>query len=403
MSEQEQAVGRTSLAARVAGAPAVPVEVPAANEEWNEGIPHGFARVYYGDGPPGIRRPVIMADGFNLGRSDLDWLYQGLDGVFPLLTTLRRQGRTVILLGFDERTAPITVNAQAAIAVIQRTIAAQVDDVPLTVGGFSMGGLITRYALARMEHENITHRTGLYFSYDTPHRGGHIPIGIQAFAHFIPGPANDFAIQMNSPAAKEMLWRHYDSEDGTSRRHPDRDEFLDQLRAVGGWPVGPRKIGVANGSGEGMPIPVEPGEFALTVDGLLFPGTNFRIQAAGDDVTVAELVRTLPPARKVITTSGFPEIDGAPGGTLDSYRIIAEALKENGGRVDLRKPTVCFVPTVSAVAIRDLDDQDDLYAKVDALDPNESELDEFLCSSTTTAHTAVTEELCVWILDRLPG
>ncbi|MFI6824589.1 esterase/lipase family protein [Micromonospora sp. NPDC050187] len=402
MSEQEQAVGRTSLAARVAGAPAVPIEVPAADEEWDEGIPHGFARVYYGDGPPGIRRPVVMADGFNLGRSNLDWLYQGLDGAFPLITTLRRRGRTVILLGFDERTAPITANAQAAIAVIQRTIASQVGDDSLTVGGFSMGGLITRFALANMEYENIPHRTGLYFSYDTPHRGGHIPIGIQAFAHFIPGPANDFATQMNSPAAKEMLWRHYDSEDGTIRQHPDREDFLQQLRAVGWWPMRPRKIGVANGSGEGMPVPVEPGEFALTIDGLLFPGTNFRIQATGDDVTVAELVRTIPPARKVVATDGFPEIDGAPGGTLDSYRIIADALEKNGGRVTLLKPTVCFVPTVSAVAIRDLDDQDDLYAKVDALDPNESELDEFLCSSITTPHTAITEELCTWILDRLP-
>ncbi|WP_207922468.1 hypothetical protein [Micromonospora sp. KC606] len=380
----------------------MPIEVPAADEEWDEGIPNGFARVYYADGPPGVRRPVVIADGFNLGRSDLDWLYQGLDGAFPLITTLRRRGRTVILLGFDERTASISANAQAAIAVIQRTISSQTGSDLLAVGGFSMGGLITRYALARMEHEGIPHRTDVYFSYDTPHRGGYIPIGVQAFAHFIPGPANDFAIQMNSPAAKEMLWRHYDSNDGAIRQHPDRDEFLEQLQAVGWWPTIPRKIGVANGAGDGTAGPVEPGEFALTVDGLLFPGTNFRIQAAGDNVTVAELVRTLPPDRKIITTDGFPEIDGAPGGTLDTYRLIADALKKNGGIVNLLKSTVCFVPTVSAVAIRDLDDQESLYAKVNALDPGDSELDEFLCSSTTTAHTAVTEELCTWILDRLP-
>ncbi|MFD9396337.1 hypothetical protein ACFWBB_38055 [Streptomyces sp. NPDC060000] len=33
----------------------------------------------------------------------------------------------------------------------------------------------------------------------------------------------------------------------------------------------------------------------------------------------------------------------------------------------------------------------------------ESETDEFSCSSATTAHTAITRELGEWLLDRLPG
>ncbi|MEU4948887.1 FAD-dependent monooxygenase [Streptomyces lavendulae] len=43
-----------------------------------------------------------------------------------------------------------------------------------------------------------------------------------------------------------------------------------------------------------------------------------------------------------------------------------------------------------------------LYVDIDSLSPEESELDDFLCSSTTTAHTAITEELATWITDRLP-
>ncbi|WP_406449767.1 hypothetical protein [Streptomyces sp. NBC_00876] len=62
-----------------------------------------------------------------------------------------------------------------------------------------------------------------------------------------------------------------------------------------------------------------------------------------------------------------------------------------------------FAPSVSAVAIRDVEKQDDLYANIDKLDVEESEVDEFLCSSTTTGHTAITEELCSRLLDRLPG
>lgn len=57
---------------------------------------------------------------------------------------------------------------------------------------------------------------------------------------------------------------------------------------------------------------------------------------------------------------------------------------------------------MSAVAIRDIDQPDDLYADVDGLPPGESDLDEFLCSSRTTAHTEITEQLGSWLLDRLP-
>ncbi|GGK07304.1 hypothetical protein GCM10010123_41460 [Pilimelia anulata] len=392
-------VGGITLAAPLTTEPEHPVPVPKPDQEWE--LPHGFAWVFHGEGAKGIQRPVVLADGFNSGRSDLGWLYQGLNGDVPFISDLRARGRTVILIGFDERSDSILVNAETATAAIMRTIAEQLDDTRLVVGGFSMGGLITRYALARMEMQRMDHRVGAYFSYDTPHRGAVIPIALQAFAHFIPGPENAFARQMNSPAARQMLWRHYDSETGEIRQDPARAEFLSELDRLGGWPRIPRLLGIANGAGDGMGFKVPPGEIALRINGIVFPGTTLYTQAAGDAI-VAELKRLLPPAQKTIKTSGFPELDGAPGGTLDSFRLLADELERRGGRVDLRHDTVCFVPTVSAVAIRDIDRQEDLYANVDQLSPEESEFDDFICSSTNTPHTAITRELCDWILDRLP-
>jgi pimeloyl-ACP methyl ester carboxylesterase len=400
----EQELGKLTLGDSIASAPPLPYPVPDPDVKWE--LANGFAWVYYGEGSTGVERPVIMADGFNLGKSDLAWLYAGLDRDFPLLTKLRQQRRTVILVGFDERTASIFTNADTVQSAIRLTIDERLDDTPLTVGGFSMGGLITRYALARLEAISEEHHTELYFSYDTPHRGGVIPIAIQAFAHFIPtlpGQENLFAKQMDSPASRQMLWQHYNSADDTIRQDPMREEFLERLQEVGGWPVQPRKIAVANGTGDGTGLAVPPGEMALKSTGAtVFPGSTFYTQAAGDNVTVAELKRLVPYASKTVTTSGFPELDGAPGGTLDSYQIIADALKEKGATIDLRHPTVCFVPSVSAVAIRDIDSQSDLYANIDGLHPDESELDAFLCSSTTTAHTEITAELAEWILKQLP-
>lgn len=306
----------------------------------------------------------------------------------------------MILLGFNERSASILDNAQAAEAAIMRARSEQLSDARLVVGGFSMGGIVTRYALAKLEMQRMDHRTALYFSYDNPHRGASIPVGVQAFSHFIPFP-NDFAKQMNSPAARQMLWRHYDKDTGKIGIAPERSEFLAALDRVGRWPQIPMTIGVANGRADGVGLPdVKPGEVALRID-RIYPGTTFYTQAQGDDVTAAYLNRRLPKAEKTITTSGFPEVDGAPGGTLHTYKILAETMEKLGGKADLRHEDVCFVPSVSAVAIRDIEKQDDLYADINALDTQESELNDFLCSSTTTAHTAITEELCTWLIERL--
>ncbi|MEU2830487.1 hypothetical protein ABZ667_17730 [Streptomyces lavendulae] len=395
----EPNVGSFTLDGPLTAGPSGSIEVPE-HEEWS--LPNGFAWVFLGDGNRQLTRPVIMADGFSLGRSKLDVLYHGLEsGAFPFVSELRRRGRDVILLGFDERSASILDNAQTAIAAVLQAGAEQVGDARLVVGGFSMGGIVTRYALAKMERQRMDHRTGLYFSYDSPHRGASIPVGVQAFSYFIPFP-NDFAKQMNSPAARQMLWQHYDRDTGKIGVAPERTEFLAALDRVGGWPQIPMKIAVANGRADGVGLPdVKPGEVALRID-QIYPGTTFYTQAQGNDVTAAYLNRRFPKAEKTITTSGFPEMDGAPGGTLHTYQILAQTMEKLGGKVDLRHEDGCFVPSVSAVAIRDVDEQDDLYADIDSLSPEESELDDFLCSSTTTEHTAITEELATWITDRLP-
>ncbi|WP_130798538.1 lipase family alpha/beta hydrolase [Streptomyces otsuchiensis] len=400
--QPEQSTGTDLiLAAQLNRARPHSVTVPRADAEWE--LPAGSARVYHGSGHQGIQRPVLLADGFNSGPTDFDLLYAGLDGGgYPLLTSLRERGHAVVLIGFDERSASLLENARAVTAAILRTIAERLGDAPLTVGGFSMGGLITRYVLAKLETEGVDHQTALSFSYDTPHRGAVIPVALQAFAHFIPGRENAFARQMNSAAARQLLWRHYDPELGTAQQAPERKEFLAALDAVGGWPRRPRTIAVANGSGDGVGNGVPAGENALSVR-RIFPGTVLRTQDEGEGVVVAELKRRLPPAQRQVTTDGLPPLDGAPGGTLDSFAILGDALTRSGGQVTVDHPTVCFVPTVSALAVRELDRTDDLYAPVSDLPPEEFEVDEYQVSSSDTPHTAITRELCEFLLERLPA
>ncbi|MEU6412860.1 hypothetical protein [Microbispora sp. NPDC046933] len=381
--------------------------LPAPSDVW--ALPGGTAWVYYGERNRGLTRPVIMADGFNTGPSTPEFSWNALEfsAGFPLLSELRRRGRDVVLLGFTERSASILDNAETAIAAIREAIARRVGSHPLTVGGFSMGGLVTRYALAKMESQGRaedSHQTALYFSYDSPHRGAWMPIALQGFAHYIRRLDSRFSDQMNSPASRQLLWQHiagWQDEPDIAR---ERKDFLAALERVGNWPQIPRLIGVANGVGSGRGNGIRPGQTALRGTGAAVTGTDLRSQSAGDDSLVATL-RVVTLQRPEIRTTGMPDIDGAPGGTLEGFGILADALNKFtllGLGVDNPIRSHCFVPAVSAVAIRDIATNDDLYVRIDSLSPDTSELDEFKLASQNEGHTAITEELSTWIIERLP-
>lgn len=49
---------------------------------------------------------------------------------------------------------------------------------PAVIIGHSMGGLVARYALKTMENNNKIHNVGTYVSYDAPHMGANVPMGL---------------------------------------------------------------------------------------------------------------------------------------------------------------------------------------------------------------------------------
>ncbi|GHC59848.1 esterase/lipase family protein [Streptomyces flavofungini] len=375
---------------------------PVPHDVWD--LPGGTAWVYRGEGNSTLTRPVLLADGFNTGPSTPDFSWDALEysAAYPLLSELRRRGRDVVLVGFHERSASILDNSQAAITAIRRANDERVGDHPLAVGGFSMGGLVTRYALARMEFDGADHQTQLYFSYDSPHRGAWIPIALQAFAHYIRKLDARFSHQINSPASRQLLAQHIAEWEDIAAPDKEREEFLAELGRVRGWPRRPRTIGVANGVGTGTGNGIRPGVDAVKGRGLGITGTDLNTQSAGDGQVVATL-RVITLRKPDIKTSGLPEFDGAPGGTLEGFGILADALNKIAGLgVDVPVREHCFVPAVSAVAIRDVTTQDDLYADIGSLAAEDSELDEFKVASQNEPHTHITEELSTWILDRLP-
>jgi hypothetical protein len=395
-----------------AGPREVPVGIyPSPNEIWD--LPGGTAWVFYADGNDHLTRPVIMADGFNSGPSTIAFSWAGLElGGYRMISELRGRGRDVIIVGFAERSASILDNAQAVEEAIFRAIGQRRGDAPLAVGGFSMGGLITRYALADLEFKRMDHQTAVYWSYDSPHRGAWIPISLQAFAHYAKARNIDgsFSDQINSPAAQQLLWRHIPEWNAVPEESKLRTEFRTALERVGGWPRRPRLIGVANGVSSGTGTGLQPGAVALQGNGLAITPTRLYIQSPGENALVADLRILIPlyplEARDHVRTPALPEIDGAPGGTLEGFGILVDVLAGlppiAGTAAVAPIRSHCFVPTVSAIAIRDVDTDENLYANIDELSAADSELDEFKCAAQNEEHTKITEELCTWIFNRLP-
>ncbi|WP_328972584.1 esterase/lipase family protein [Streptomyces sp. NBC_00239] len=376
----------------------------------------GTAWVFYRSPGEGVlNRPVILADGFAPGGTDIDHLYDGLEkGEYPFVSNLRQAGFDVIVLGFADRTASVLDNAEVAIQCIMRTIAEREGDAPLTVGGFSMGGLVTRYALAKLERQRMNHETATYLSYDTPHRGAWLPLGVQAFAHYVKehwgGEGkqlyNLYSDLINSPAAREMLRWHLDTATDTTLdvaagQDKARTEFLDALERMGDWPQIPRLLGVANGTGTGAGNNIPADSPAMDAPGPVVVA-QLRTQGEGRK-TVAEMQG---PDQVSINTTGFPEIDGAPGGLFPELlggasnfgvaNMLANLLNEAATQPVYNAS--CFVPTISAVAAADIDNNDALYRKIDAED---SYLHDFRCATTNEGHTVLTRELGEWIVTKL--
>ncbi|HET7013463.1 MAG TPA: hypothetical protein VFI65_06115 [Streptosporangiaceae bacterium] len=373
----------------------------------------GAADVYLADGHHELERPFIFADGFNYGQSDLPGLFAHFNAPAPGSSTgffdqLLAAGIDIVLVGFDQRHTYLQANAGVVISAINQVIEYRQGSNPLIVGGVSMGGIITRYALAEMESQGQDHQTETYVSWDSPHNGAWIPLVLQQLAYFFefmpaePGKVKEAEL-IRSPAAQQLLYAWipdavYEGAVATSSEL--RTQFLSELSDFGQFPQRPRKLGVANGTGNGTGRDLPPGGevFKRQVPLVFYAQANFQPDG-GVRQAIGEM-RTLGQVRRGFT-SYVPGLDGAPGGTLDSFGKIAAAL---GADIPDTYMFSCFVPSVSAVALDYDPAKWDInpYEKVE-LASDRSALDHFKCDRENTLHSEVTKPLTDWLAERLIG
>jgi len=113
----------------------------------------------------------------------------------------------------------------------------------LSIIGYSMGGLITRWCLKDMEDKGIAHNVQNYFSYDAPHQGANITLGLQytfslmlqdmPYLKWFSSDIRHLANGFQSPAARQMLVTYGGNLGTSSTLDPLRAFFAFKLQAKG--------------------------------------------------------------------------------------------------------------------------------------------------------------------------
>jgi hypothetical protein len=188
----------------------------------------------------------------------------------------------------DGGTDYIQRNAYTFISLLRRFKAQMEGKEKFVIVGPSMGGLISRYALATMEKKLTEtgdatlwdHNTRLWVSFDSPHQGANIPIGVQkGIQHFASSfnneAAKEFIRLLDRPAPSEMLVNHYTNDtDYPVGKSGYRDRFQAELDALG-YPQNLRKVALINGSISGSLNGISKAKYLDMTARLPFISTDF--------------------------------------------------------------------------------------------------------------------------------
>jgi hypothetical protein len=398
-------VREASAGFRVAGvtspSPDDTLEVTAATPYLGQ-FGTGKAYVYRSAAHATLVNPVIVIEGFDLDNSmGWDELYQLLNQE-NLLETLRADGFDAVVLDFTDATDYVQKNAFVLEALIQQVEAAIDPGATIAVVGASMGGLVGRYALAHLEATAVPHRVRTFVSFDAPHAGANIPLGIQYWVGFFAPQSADAAFlldRLDRPASRQMLVYHYTTPPGaTGESDPLRAGLAADLAAVGDYPEAPRLVAVANGSAQAAGQGFAPGDAIVQ-----WHYSNILATIVGDVWAVPQgtshvifdgrLRILLSDTRQTVTVGGTLPFDNAPGGSRATMSDM-DAVAAPFGDIVALHGSHCFIPTISSLALTTADLFYDVAADPDLL--AHTPFDAVYAPAANQEHVAITPENAAW-------
>ena len=222
--------------------------------EQGKGYAHVCPGAPSGNGP---RSFLIVVNGFSPGSVDRQPASGELESVcdghsssanFHLVQTRWSTGADYI-----QRNAGFI---RKLIEVLDDKYAITSDD-RLALVGYSMGGLVSRYALQSMETEGVAHNIDLFVSVDSPQLGAYVPIGVQHITNAFRDKGGQPMLNiLNTPASRQMLLYHYSQgRDAQTWTDDHQTLFVDELQGILGGFVrteGMRTVAVSSGRLDGL-------------------------------------------------------------------------------------------------------------------------------------------------------
>jgi pimeloyl-ACP methyl ester carboxylesterase len=229
-----------------------------------------------------LDKPVIILEGFDIeNNNSAQAHYNSWSG---FLDSLESNDYDIIALSYNDPYKSMHDNVDYLKDFIKEVNADKTGYHEITIIGQSMGGVIARMALAELEDESYDHQTGLYVSFDAPHKGANIPKGIQTFTEdfvevdlvesldwayelfdemisffigsdLLPNPDDKYLTALHSLSAQQMLIYHTKHNEG-DHEFNDMQSYLDGL----GYPQKCKNIALINGNNQGDTLPFPPGE-----------------------------------------------------------------------------------------------------------------------------------------------
>ena len=349
----------------------------------------GYVKIYYKNADKKLRKPILIVDGFDpnncrkietyedpddedaKGYSIWELLYykEGKDSVHLSKILIDELGYDLVILDFPKGGDTIEKNAMVCIETINeinRRLIVSGSNEEIVIIGPSMGGQITRYALAYMEkHPNANtnygkHNCRLWVSFDSPHQGANISIGAQAFLCHFQTFSNAWKNTLNCPAAQQMLIYH------KANVKNMYNTYYSNLRSMG-YPQSLRKIAVSNGSLNN----ISNGNANQLAVKVVYPWVIANIESKiwlspsyGDKHIVFQTWDVVIPAIinpnwaipiilyctwTVTAPNNYCSIDAAPGCYYNTFEQVKD--KTKGSITNIYLKNHCFMPTTSVLDI----------------------------------------------------
>lgn len=368
----------------------------------------GRAFVYLSSANPTLTRPAVVVEGFDIDNTmNWDELYALLNQE-GLVEELRTRGYDAVVLDFTESTEYIQANSFVLVDLLHQLQAVIDPTATYPIVGASMGGLVARYALAWMEQNADPHRARNFISFDVPHAGANIPLGIQYWLDFFADQSTDAAHllqRLDQPAARQMLLYHHTSPPtNTGEADPLRAAFTSDLAALGNYPAQPRLVALSNGSGSMATQGFNAAEQIISYNyNSLIVTVRGNVWAVPNN-TSAQILQALidpiflPPDAMNVSVQGTLPWDGAPGGSRNSMAQMDAVIPPYGDIVALHQ-SHCFIPTISALDIATTNPFYDVAGDPQLL--SHTPFDNLYVPAINEPHVTVTAGNATWLLDEI--